>query len=70
MMCGFGKLYYETQQLAYEGQWYQDQFHGRGVVYNDQPDPVPAEGFDYTNMNQSEKYWQYYSGKIVVIQGI
>jgi len=35
MMNGYGKLYYDSGELAYEGQWYKDEFHGRGIVYND-----------------------------------
>lgn len=53
MMNGYGKLFYETGKLAYEGQWYQDEFHGRGTVHNDQPEAVHEEGFDYRNMNES-----------------
>lgn len=34
-MTGFGKLFYDNGILAYEGQWYKDEFHGRGKVYND-----------------------------------
>jgi hypothetical protein len=34
-MNGYGKLYYDNGLLAYDGQWYQDEFHGRGKVYND-----------------------------------
>lgn len=47
-MHGNGKLYYSNNKIAYEGQWYMDQFHGRGKVYND--DPSSMFGFyDYTN---------------------
>jgi len=35
MMNGYGKLYYDSGELAYEGHWYHDEFHGRGKVYND-----------------------------------
>lgn len=33
-MNGYGKLYYKTGSIAYEGQWKSDRFHGRGVLYN------------------------------------
>lgn len=47
-MHGFGRLYYPNQKLAYEGNWFVDQFHGNGKVFNDEP--VEIEGyFDYTN---------------------
>lgn len=36
-MSGFGRLYYECGKLAYEGQWFKDEFHGRGKIYNDSP---------------------------------
>lgn len=36
-MHGWGKLYYEGGKLAYEGNWHQDEFHGFGKVYNDNP---------------------------------
>ena len=34
-MNGQGKLYYDNGKLAYEGQWYLNEFHGKGKVYND-----------------------------------
>jgi hypothetical protein len=33
-MNGFGKLYYQSDKLAYEGEWLNDQFHGKGKLYN------------------------------------
>lgn len=33
-MEGFGKLYYQSGKLAYEGMWKNDQFYGKGVLYN------------------------------------
>ena len=48
-MHGFGKLYYSNGKLAYEGEWFIDQFHGNGKVYNDMPSEISGEGFDYTN---------------------
>jgi hypothetical protein len=33
-MEGLGKLYYQSGQLAYEGMWMNDQFMGKGVLYN------------------------------------
>jgi hypothetical protein len=69
MMNGFGRLYYDTRKLAFEGQWYQDEFHGRGKVCNDQPDQIGPGGFDYRNMNESENCWEYYEGKFALMQG-
>jgi hypothetical protein len=36
-MDGFAKLYYQNGEIAYEGYWKDDQFHGRGKVFNDNP---------------------------------
>jgi hypothetical protein len=34
-MHGYGKLFYTNKKIAYEGEWFLDQFHGKGKVYND-----------------------------------
>ena len=39
-MNGWGRLYYDSGELAYEGQWYKDEFHGRGKVFNDSNDKM------------------------------
>ena len=36
-MNGFGKLYYPSGKLAYEGEWKHNSFNGRGKVYNEDP---------------------------------
>jgi hypothetical protein len=36
-MEGFGKLYYQSGKLAYEGEWKKDQFMGKGILYNEVP---------------------------------
>jgi len=33
-MNGYGKLYYQSNTIAYEGDWVDDQFQGRGKLYN------------------------------------
>jgi hypothetical protein len=33
-MNGFGKLYYKSGKIAYEGYWLLDEFHGFGKLYN------------------------------------
>lgn len=33
-MEGYGKLYYQSGKLAYEGEWKADQFTGKGILYN------------------------------------
>lgn len=45
-MNGYGKLFYDNGSLAYEGQWYRDEFHGRGKVYNDSASDLLGE-FNY-----------------------
>lgn len=37
-MQGKGKLFYQSGKLAYEGEWYSDQFSGKGTLYNEYPD--------------------------------
>ncbi len=36
-MHGFGKLYYDNNQIAYEGHWFEDEFDGSGRLINDKP---------------------------------
>ena len=31
---GFGTLYDDENEIVYEGEWYQDSYHGRGRVFN------------------------------------
>lgn len=33
-MHGYGILYYSDGRVAYEGEWFEDEFHGLGKVYN------------------------------------
>ena len=55
-MHGYGKLYYSNKRIAYEGQWYMDQFHGKGKVYNDEPEPLNGP-FDYSNFENLDEQW-------------
>lgn len=50
-MQGFGVLYYSNGNKAYEGEWQGDEFHGRGVVYNDHP-IFTHSPFDYRDFNK------------------
>jgi hypothetical protein len=36
-MHGRGVLYYNTSKPAYDGMWFEDQFHGQGILYNECP---------------------------------
>jgi hypothetical protein len=63
-MDGFGKLYYPTEKLAYEGYWLNNTFNGEGKIYNE----VPAyldEMFDYKNFDNLLEHWEKYEGSFV-----
>ncbi len=60
-MEGFGKLYYQSGKLAYEGDWRNDQFMGKGVLFNEIPD-VLNRPFNYTNFDEVEEFWTKYEG--------
>ena len=58
-MSGFGKLTYSNGCTAYEGQWLDDEFHGRGILFN--ADPTDFTGlFDYRDFNNSEGLWLHW----------
>lgn len=52
-MNGYGKLYYQSDRIAYEGEWLKDQFHGKGKLYNEQPIYL-GTGFNYQNFDEIE----------------
>lgn len=47
-MDGYGKLYYQSGNLAYEGYWKSDQFYGQGSLYNEMAEPL-TRAFDFRN---------------------
>lgn len=50
-MNGYGKLFYQNNSIAYDGNWKMDMFYGSGTVYNDHP--VYNKGpLDYRDLNQ------------------
>ncbi len=58
-MNGRGVLYYPNSNIAYEGNWKNDQLHGFGVLYNEEV--VTLKGpFDYRDWGRSEDYWVKY----------
>ena len=59
----YGTLYYPNGQVAYEGEWKNDEFDGKGVVYNDAPS-VLRRAFDYTNFNLLDEEWISYQGEL------
>lgn len=60
-MQGYGKLYYQSGKIAYEGYWEDDQFSGKGAVYNEIPDEM-FEMFDYNDMEEVRGCWVKYEG--------
>ena len=60
-MDGYAKLYYPNGQLAYQGYWKADSFHGRGKVFNDGVKMLKND-FDYRDMGYLSEYWLWYDG--------
>lgn len=52
-MHGKGNLYYSNGNLAYEGDWRMDEFHGFGKVYNQDQLEIkgPYNYKDFTDVN-------------------
>lgn len=62
-MEGKGTLFYGLDRPAYDGNWVADQFHGYGVLYNE--NPLELNGtFNYNDFNLIEDFWVRYEGKI------
>lgn len=60
-MTGFGRLYYQSGKLAYEGNWLEDTFNGLGVLYNENAHKLDHP-FDYTSFERVDDYWTMYEG--------
>jgi len=58
-MEGKGVLYYMPGKPAYDGEWFSDQFHGFGILYNESPVPLIGS-FNYNDFNMIEDYWVRY----------
>jgi hypothetical protein len=58
-MDGFGKLFYQSGKLAYEGEWKTDQFMGKGILYNETPDKLDGD-FNCTNFDEVDEKWTKY----------
>lgn len=48
-MHGKGKLYSQNDKLIYDGNWYMDSFHGRGLLFNLEPMPLSLP-FDFNDL--------------------
>ena len=66
-MNGKGILYYSISQIAYDGEWCNDQFNGYGILYNENPLCLD-EMYDYRDFNNIQDYWIKYEGKDDIIQ--
>ncbi len=62
-MHGYGTLYYPNGAVAYEGEWKEDEFVGKGIVYNDQQRQINGT-FDFTDFNQLDDEWVRYEGDL------
>lgn len=50
-MEGMGK-FYNNDFLIYDGEWKEDEYHGQGREYNDDPDNLGV--VNYKNLNNIE----------------
>ena len=76
-MDGYGKLFYppgddvyasaekSTEKLAYEGEWKNNAFNGKGKVYNEEPQPLNGNFNCYDTFDNLGEHWEYYEGEFV-----
>lgn len=60
-MHGKGILYYPNQQVAYDGEWENDQLSGYGTLHNEEVVSLKTP-FDYRDWSDVEDYWVRYEG--------
>ena len=60
-MDGYGKLYYPSEKLAYEGYWVNNTFNGEGCIYNEVPAMLEYP-FDFKNLDNLLEHWERYEG--------
>jgi hypothetical protein len=60
-MHGKGVLFYPNNQIAYDGEWKNDQLSGYGILFNEQISQLEVP-FDYHDWNDVEDYWEKYEG--------
>ncbi len=61
-MDGYGKLYYPSSKLAYEGEWKRNAFNGNGKVYNEEPSNF-QDVFNFENFDELEDNWDRFEGE-------
>lgn len=49
-MDGYGKLFYPSGRLAYEGYWRSSKFDGYGKLFNE--NPIYIESYDYRDFTR------------------
>lgn len=49
-----GTLYYASGKPAYEGQWVNDKFEGKGTLYNEEPQVLYGE-FDFRDFDKTKE---------------
>ena len=60
-MYGKGVLYYPNNEIAYDGEWRNDQLEGRGTLYNEEVQLLSGQ-YDYKDWDDVEDYWIKYEG--------
>lgn len=61
-MNGKGTLYYPNDDVAYDGNWKDDQLHGYGTLFNEEV-VLLEKTFDYQDWSFVEEYWIKYEGE-------
>jgi len=49
-MDGFGILYFQNGNIAFKGEFKENNFHGHGILYNAEISQL-FDNFDFTNFN-------------------
>lgn len=67
-MEGWGKLFYASGRLAYEGYWKDNKFDGYGKLFNEKPLHIEAfecSDFNRVKLGTDDGYWKYYEGNMM-----
>ena len=59
---GYGKLFYQSNKLAYEGHWKSGEFCGKGRIINENPDKIIGK-FNYRDFSEIDFCWSVYEGE-------
>ena len=62
-MSGFGILWINDDIKWYEGEWSDNAFHGRGILYNLTPEELQQDGFYGENFSNIGNGWLRYEGQ-------